>query len=600
MSMSRNRLFISIVIALASIAGCSSATDSCDGMCSANAICVEGECVPRCSEEVPCAGKDEVCRNGLCVDGRPDTTVPVGCEAALYRCSEDLFKVLVCTRGGVFVEYETCLGGKTCEDGVCVQAACQNGTFRCHESNVEECRNHSYVIYTQCDDSQVCDPSSFECVEPRECEEASRRCLDGNVQICTSGRWVGYRTCPEGMGCDSSTLLCAPAAVCLTDARRCNGDAYERCVNGQWKLESCPGLTVCEGNGECVVPAECVSGATRCVSNEGGDSVQTCVSGSYQLTARCTDGQTCETDASGRASCKAGSCVTAYRCDNNVLYECKEGSYIKKQECGIRQTCSVVSGACDENCGNGILESGEECDTDVMPSGTSCGTIVGAGYEGDLTCTSSCTIDKTACRQTCQGGQTQCSGTVYRVCTSGNWVTTDCGVSGQLCDVDRGGCYSASASWDYVQGFEGFKYKSTYNGNAVEDTLHGVKFSFVGRVLQSSYSGEKDLIVEGSKSVVMTKRLEYENVLTVEGITKGVKTLAFDWRAYATSDVGTYVVTVGDVSDEVSLEGKTGVQGYEHVFNVSGATTIEIKPKVYEGKSNASRIVIDNMRWTNR
>ena len=99
---------------------------------------------------------------------------------------------------------------------------------------------------------------------------------------------------------------------------------------------------------------------------------------------------------------------------------------------------------------------------------------------------------------------------------------------------------------------------------------------------------------------VGTHTREVENVLTVEGITKGVKTLAFDWRAYATSDVGTYVVTVGDVSDEVSLEGKTGVQGYEHVFNVSGATTIEIKPKVYEGKSNASRIVIDNMRWTNR
>ena len=57
---------------------------------------------------------------------------------------------------------------------------------------------------------------------------------------------------------------------------------------------------------------------------------------------------------------------------------------------------------------------------------------------------------------------------------------------------------------------------------------------------------------------------------------------------------------MGGVADEGSLEGETGGQGYEHVFNVSGATTIEIKPKVYEGKSNASRIVIDNMRWTNR
>ena len=60
---------------------------------------------------------------------------------------------------------------------------------------------------------------------------------------------------------------------------------------------------------------------------------------------------------------------------------------------------SETEGRCIPNCGNTLLDNGEECDTTV-PSDKTCITEMGDGYTGTLSCTSTCTIDTGNCTKT--------------------------------------------------------------------------------------------------------------------------------------------------------------------------------------------------------
>jgi len=65
------------------------------------------------------------------------------------------------------------------------------------------------------------------------------------------------------------------------------------------------------------------------------------------------------------------------------------------------------SAACDANCGNGSVDSGEDCDGTEL-DGETCSSL---GYDqGDLACTSSCTFDESDCETCTEEADEQCDG----------------------------------------------------------------------------------------------------------------------------------------------------------------------------------------------
>ncbi|MBN2723439.1 MAG: hypothetical protein JXR95_05145 [Deltaproteobacteria bacterium] len=68
---------------------------------------------------------------------------------------------------------------------------------------------------------------------------------------------------------------------------------------------------------------------------------------------------------------------------------------------------ALISAACDDDsssnnnngtCGNGTLDPGEDCDGDIIPETATCAILV-SGTDGTVSCTAECTIDTSACTE---------------------------------------------------------------------------------------------------------------------------------------------------------------------------------------------------------
>mgnify|MGYP001583740530 FL=1 len=195
----------------------------------------------------------------------------------------------------------------------------------------------------------------------------------------------------------------------------------------------------------------------------GNAGVQQIIGEPGMCTSQCT-GKVCGNDGCG-GSC--GSCGTGFSCD--ALGQCYSNSCTPASDptlrgvcgtfvcgtktngtcgsadcgtCSTNSTCNVTAGTCVANCGNGIIDVGEQCDGTNL-SGQNCTT---QGFtSGTLSCSSTtCQFNTASCTTTigngvcnagetcaqepvaCQGLQATCSS--GNVCVSGSCQPTNGGV----------------------------------------------------------------------------------------------------------------------------------------------------------------------------
>ncbi len=136
-------------------------------------------------------------------------------------------------------------------------------------------------------------------------------------------------------------------------------------------------------------------------------------------------------------------------CDGNAFQgeaTCRYHGYVRGV-LNCDDSCRINFSACESDtnavCGNGVIEIGEECDIEPAP-GLDCERL-GLG-EGEITCSSSCTLDTSKCTDHGECGDGQCSAIEScAVCPQDcGACPSDCGDlqcdAGENCETCPGDC----------------------------------------------------------------------------------------------------------------------------------------------------------------
>ena len=580
--------FASCLILLGMCSGCVDVVNSVDGsacqtVCDPSQICVADQCFDTCSLNKPCALRNQACINNICI------AQDISCAPDTRKCSDDGRMVLACLDGIDYSEEKICASDETCESGVCIKNACENGTMRCSGNNIEICKNNAFTLYSECESPQVCREGSFECEIPAECHSGVKKCDEnGNILICENEHWISFKTCPNGYACNTATLECAETAACVTGSFKCSFNQVFACANSQWMLyKECGENMLCDG-GQCV-SADCVEGQTRCNEAEGIAFRQYCA-GNHYASEPCLSSEVCVMDGS-EARCVPKICEPgSLKCENNTLYKCEDNQYVEALVCDSSSTCNLVEANCTPNCNNNTLEDNEECDGIQFKPGLTCASRM-PNTIGELKCTKECTLDLSGCTDACDPStEPTCSGTVLQKCGSNQkWEITDCAESGQLCNAVSG-CYKPSFSgvWDYVQDFEKLKEVNTYAANSFTD--NGISWNFKART--DVYDNNVFYGIEGTGLVLKADKSCF---IKVSNIPKAVKSMGFDWRSWGgNNDLGELEIYInGNVFKTFEFDRKnTDKSEFSVELNLS-VTEFEFKLKT----AKAGRIIIDNVRW---
>ena len=577
----------SSLILLTAMVGCAEPRDmpgasTCSANCTDAQACINNMCYDTCSLTKPCTAFNAVCQNHICVAKDAE------CTPNTRKCHTDHKTVLLCKNGLDYVSEKVCGTGETCDMGVCVEDACVEGTKRCRNNNIEVCQNSAFRIYTECEAPQVCDVGSYTCEEPAECTGNIKKCDEnGNVVACVDKHWMPHQTCSDGFACDSTSKTCVETATCESGDLKCNGNTAYQCLHSHWqKLGECKNDELCR-QGRCV-NATCQNGETRCAEFDGLSYVEVCNQSEFFVDKQCMSGQTCVIE-DGAATCVTNQCSSLFKCENNTLYKCALNDYVVHEFCASGTYCDAVSGVCQANCGNHVVDAGEDCDGLDFRDGLSCSSAV-TNSVGNLKCTKDCKLDASECVTKCESGSMSCSGSIFTECVGGKWQTTDCAASGQACKDT--GCYTPSytGDWDGIQTFENLPE------SAVAADRYTAVLSFTENGIQWEMQGRRDMdtrAIDG-QGLIMRKDDKATNYIQATNLPKGVKKLAFSWRSWGgTSDKGTMAITVGKLETTMEFTNTKEIQTYELEVNDASADTIFIQ------STKNARFVIDNLRWTN-
>jgi len=265
---------------------------------------------------------DAVC--GLLQDPRlpldPALAVPsCGGAGASWTCTE------ACAGTVAFdAKKDVCGEEKEAKDSLQCQGCGQDTCEGCCDG--QSCLPHASQSDAKCGTGgtpcAAC-PQHHACVQgvctcASECTTAGeKKCVGNDVWICTE------------VVANPSCLKFVFSEPCINGAT-CNNGACEGGCNAQ----TCEGC--CLGDGTCMA----------------GDSKDQCGA----------DGKTCAYCAGAQEECLAGSCVCLPLCDGK---ECgPDGCDGSCGSCPAGSTCDG-DGLCQETCGNGVVDPGEDCEDDV-------------------------------------------------------------------------------------------------------------------------------------------------------------------------------------------------------------------------------------------
>jgi cysteine-rich repeat protein len=373
-------------------------------LCTGPADCPDGTCDGFNAEDTPC--------NDDCTT---DTSVCDNCGDGVVSGSETCerpYANLQCAGGAD-------AGDNCLVDGDCDSGDCANGTIGCDATCMDQCGNNMRDLALgetcdracagganagqQCTADSDCPGSTCAAGDPDNCVNYSS-CLGGtnNGQLCTADADCG------GGDCDPFEAEATPCNDdCTTDTSVC-----DNCGDGTTSgAETCdPPFSVLRCNGgadsgdQCGADSDCADGAL-CVAGER------CTGGSLDGDACVTDADCCDTSDSNTANC--GICGQADR-------ECSS-------------TCVLGE------CGNGMVEAGEECDNGGDPA--TCDSL--GASDGDecfsIAGKAACDADAGTCERADTGAT--CTITTCNV----QWTASQTGIDACRVDCRRPYCGDGTA-----------------------------------------------------------------------------------------------------------------------------------------------------------
>ena len=121
---------------------------------------------------------------------------------------------------------------------------------------------------------------------------------------------------------------------------------------------------------------------------------------------------------------------------------------------------------------------------------------------------------------------------------------------------------------------------------------NGIKWKFYGRTDIPS--------TQQIESIGLCMKKESNSYIEVSQITKGIKTLAFDWRSWGkSSDSATLVVTAGSQTKSLEFKSTDTAPSDPFTFDINeNVTSFKIEFDSDSG-NKVARVIIDNIRWTN-
>lgn len=360
--------------------------------------------------KVDCTYDETACAEaGRCGDGLVDPDEQ--CEPADGERAEDLAGE-DCTTAGGYYRADGLHCNAACRfDFAACSGRCGDGTW---DDGVEDCEPDQAL---PAGGPQTCgdigDGFYQDVDDPLGCSAACRFDTSACDEVCGDGIRQGTEEC-DGVDVPATTDTCGElspgfyydvddpvtcTASCRLDTSACDEHCGDGAVNG---AEECDGAAL---------------PATTCGEARPGffydtDSPVTCApSCRYDLSACeefCGDGVISGAEQCDPSVAAPGAIVLP---EVDTCGEVPGGFYDVGDPVGCTATCQLDIRACDQFCGDGQINGGEDCDGASLPTDRdTCGEASGGFYydAGDpVVCAPSCRLDLTACDEFCGDGTIQ-------------------------------------------------------------------------------------------------------------------------------------------------------------------------------------------------
>ncbi len=426
-----------------------------DKFCPDGTTCFNGKCeaIPTiCNDGTMCRDSYTLvtCKNNvesvtscgakgmLCFDKAGGSVCEeVACNETVCKDSSTL---LVCDTVTNTVTSQKCGSGKKCDSKTnsCVTVVCRDGEKRCNNNSIEECRDNSWSVSTDCG-TKMCNASTTTCVDVK-CRNGDTRCnANGKIETCKNNEFSGAKSCAKSTPiCEtvSSTEAACVAKICTEGSTQCSGAELQKCTNNRWVTErTCDSAALCNAKSATCKDHECENGAQGCSNSIASTKVCKDYAWEYTLCSTVKENSTCRV-SSGKASCEVSVCTDGFSCDGNTLKKCDNNAFILNQNCGSDKIC---------NAGKGICESRVCNEGDYTCNGKTLLKCQSNAWKTFSTCTANETCNaatKQCVVNECSVGQVKCEGaSIYR-CNNGSWALAETCKAGESCDGSRGVCVS--------------------------------------------------------------------------------------------------------------------------------------------------------------
>ena len=405
------------------------------------------------------------CRNNASC--KSDSSGCSECQTGTSKCNNT--NVLECLDGS-YVE-SLCGPGTHCEfkdgKGQCVKHDCENGKQRCQLNVIQTCENYQWKTVNACGDGE-------QCVEINDtaacsCTSTKSYCDSNQIKRCTEGQW---QTIACGITENCTLFSGDPKCIeCQNSFSKCVSDTqFVRCRDYHWaSSEQCADNMKCVNNVNSAT-CKCTSGQAKCAS-DNTKIIKCKDNGMYGNAELCGTDKHCE-GVAGSAVCTANPMECSpgeRRCKGDELQTCNsKGKWEAKQTCDkgcSHMTCNECNGdekICEDNtlktCSDGQWTVGKclygcnpkrvECYPECLPGNKKCERDIFSlcGENGQWqknTCELGCRNGEcinTIGIETCESGETQCTGkSNMKICVNNKWETAEC-PQGNSCDVQSQSC----------------------------------------------------------------------------------------------------------------------------------------------------------------